>query len=459
MKQNSLLCEKLFVSFVRSYFSIPSVTTNEGEFDDTKFLLNYSSSGKSILNLYCLAVLTQFYVLDDHFGQDLSNNYLSNDDAADERLMNSFTDEEIDTIESAFSKANRKTTLLAIKTLGTFLRKVVILLQTINRIPYFQVIQKKKENCTQEELSGLVSREFTNQSILQMLNYCGLKYDSILGLFDCGGSSSLIKFLKQWSLDFQQDLIPSEDKPMPINFDKETITYDLNFKTKVFIDLPENYSLLSRLSANYSCENFEKQLKSSTTGGGNSASNRSLAVQVKNNTSRMVVMCLLTGEILCLNGACCQEECEVRVRDDHRNRDRDRRNRDDSESNSKKPKTKKIMCGAGFRHAKKHNNFMIVLSFMKNVIYACRIKDNIDYSNDNAFYSVRNRDIVLTKIPTPYIDKYGEFDPGLSRGSPLFFAPEYYKYLQSLFLTGELLETFEGQRYGRDRDPYITYNM
>ena len=115
MKQNSLLCEKLFVSFVRSYFSIPSVTTNEGEFDDTKFLLNYSSSGKSILNLYCLAVLTQFYVLDDHFGQDLSNNYLSNDDAADERLMNSFTDEEIDTIESAFSKANRKTTLLAIK--------------------------------------------------------------------------------------------------------------------------------------------------------------------------------------------------------------------------------------------------------------------------------------------------------------------------------------------------------
>lgn len=314
--QSCLLSEKLFTSFVRSFFTIASMATNKGEYEDLKFLLHLPTTTKSLINLYSLACLTQFFALDEQYPDMVEKfAYLKEEDTnKDAVLFNSLDADEIEQIRDTFQNLRSKTTkisdkaiTLSIKTLGTFLRKVVILLQAVNRMPYYEIVGKKVNEMNSEELIGLTDRHFTKISILDMMAYCGMKYDSILGIFDCGGSASLFKFVKSWDEDFKQSLAAeknsenseslenSEEKDaQPANkrlkLNSEAISYELNFKSKVFIDLPENFSLLSRFSQQYSCPNLAKQLSSSTTGGNTTNTDKSLTVQLKNNTKCRTVI-------------------------------------------------------------------------------------------------------------------------------------------------------------------------
>ena len=55
--------------------------------------------------------------------------------------------------------------------------------------------------------------------------------------------------------------------------------------------------------------------------------------------------------------------------------------------------------------------------------------------------------IEYVEVPTPYLDKYGEFDS--KSGSQLFFSKDHYDRLLSMYLSDEILSTFANQRQSR----------
>ena len=448
-------------------------------------MLNLSSSIKSLVNLYLLAAVTQFFavsqiMLEGKDTQEQFKNTHNNDDQEIKSLLSTFSKDEINQLKEVYlaisNQSDQKTpdeipnsvVVFAIETIGIFLRKVIILLACINRMPYFKITGKDQNECNIDELSGLVGRKFTSQSILQMMGYCGLKYESILGIFDCNGTSSLMKFIRQWKIDFDESLknddsgdknemgdslenltvaVNNNNHQPKFKLDLQAIQYELNFKKKILISLPENFRDLSRMAQEFVCPNLSKQLASQTTGGDlSSNANRSLAVQVKNNTQRKIVMCLLCGELMCMKGNCCQEECDVQQKRD-----------------SGKIETKKKFLGPVYRHAACHNNFILILCFNKNKI----LTGTIDplRSDDNSFFTSRyaTDSETLWPIPTPYIDKFGEFDMGLERGCPLTFNAKYYEYIQELFLSGELISVFKTARFtnrnGRTHAEKIDYEI
>merc|ERR1712127_1020437 len=126
-----------------------------------------------------------------------------------------------------------------------------------------------------------------------------------------------------------------------------------------------------------------------------------------NNTSSEAVMCMFCGEMLCWRGSCC------RVQDENG----------------------KILGGVN-QHARKCSN-VFVFRIAKNRMFAW----NGEGGDVNGFgQSVRSG--LWATILTPYVDKYGEFDPGLERYQPLFLNKEHYNKIIMLFLTHQLFSTF-----------------
>ena len=92
----------------------------------------------------------------------------------------------------------------------------------------------------------------------------------------------------------------------------------------------------------------------------------------------------------------------------------------------------------------------MILCFNKNKILCGTIDPEKEKNNTiHSFSNSQNNRLI--PVPTPYVDKFGEFDMGLERGCPLSFDQKYYDYLQDLFLTGELIEVFKKQRFNTRR--------
>ena len=308
------------------------------------------------------------------------------------------------------------------QTIGIFLRKVMILLQSVNRMPFFKIV----DNIT---FSGLNNRnDFTAASISQFLNYFGIKEEDV----------ELPKLLDSDAMDLPS--LASMDLP-------ETILFDLNLKKKVLIDLPKTFAELSILAQKFKCPKIEEltvgsrsrnpstSVDQNNTSSLTSTSNTTLrslhqssALTVGGKKERKIVMCLLTGKILCMKGRCCQENYQITL-----------------DPSITKP------CGPVYRHALENcNGFVMILCFNKNKILCGTIDPEKEKNNTiHSFSNSQNNRLI--PVPTPYVDKFGEFDMGLERGCPLSFDQKYYDYLQDLFLTGELIEVFKKQRFNTRR--------
>merc|ERR1719245_523962 len=138
---------------------------------------------------------------------------------------------------------------------------------------------------------------------------------------------------------------------------------------------------------------------------------------MSNNTSKEVVMCLFCGKLLCWNSICCRKN-----------------------ENGKN-------IGAVTLHAREcSNSFIFVLRIKKNLIFARQVIENEQRSSFRMrLFSRTMREYV--EMPTPYLDKYGEFDS--QSGSQLFFSKEHYDRLLTMYLSDEILSTFANQPQSR----------
>merc|ERR1712004_82235 len=128
-------------------------------------------------------------------------------------------------------------------------------------------------------------------------------------------------------------------------------------------------------------------------------------------------MCLFCGQLLCWNSICCR-----------------------TNENGKN-------IGAVTKHAREcSNSFIFVLRIKKNLIFARQVSENETRTSfrTRMFSSSINE---YVEVPTPYLDKYGEFDS--KSGSQLFFSKDHYDRLLSMYLSDEILSIFANQRQSR----------
>lgn len=111
------------------------------------------------------------------------------------------------------------------------------------------------------------------------------------------------------------------------------------------------------------------------------------------DNTRNPTMCLVCGEMLCSQSYCCQQELN------------------------------------------------------STSVGACTFHAHRCGANCGMFLRVRECEILLLAtpnrgcfLPAPYLDRYGEADPGLSRGNPLFLSQEQYRKLKLLWLSHGIYE-------------------
>lgn len=376
-RYSSSACFYLLFEF---FFSISSLPTNKGEHDITKFMLHFATSNKSLIVLYSVACMVQavnFAVRkkivlksDDKEFCILSSEEIEGFKAVFEQL---------EVFDEAITESHIN---VAMKAFSIFLRRVAITLNSINRV-------------YSKSLNDVVSRKMDKTQLLNLMKYCGMPYESVVSVFDCGGSANLSKYPKIW-LNFDISEI--------YKIDARVLSEELNIETSRLIELPEKFTDLTKKGYQYQCKEFLKKTQASTGG-----SNASQAVQLTNNTSSEAVMCMFCGEMLCWRGSCC------RVQDENG----------------------KILGGVN-QHARKcSNGFVFVFRIAKNRMFAW----NGEGGDVNGFGGSM-RSGLWAMILTPYVDKYGEFDPGLERYQPLFLNKEHYNKIIMLFLTHQLFSTF-----------------
>lgn len=390
LETSCILIQKVFESFTTAVLTVGAMPTNAGEADATKYLINYTVTNKTLVTVYSMIAITQGLLLSQEYDLQIEEHLVDIDQVLtiDEQTQLEDMFVSVFQIED-ISKNNIK---MAIYFYGVFLRRVAILFSTMNR----------QSLTFPDTLDSLKNRKFTRLGLNTLMSYCGLKGESILSVFDCGGSASLLKYLNIWKSQLLQNLNDFKTLPKPI------IEKYLCRTFKTLTPLPPKFTDLAKLGYEYQCPNHLKLTSLTTTGGSSTAGThaQSIAFQVTNNTSHEVVLCLFCGELLCWNGYC----CKIKVGE-------------------------KRAIGAVTQHAKnKHDGFALVLRINQNKIFA----RNCNFQDGRRFHTGAG----AANLPAPYLDKYGEFDASLVTGQQLFFSSEHYDKILKLFLTQQLILTF-----------------
>jgi len=94
------------------------------------------------------------------------------------------------------------------------------------------------------------------------------------------------------------DVYAKQVEKSPAEFSKLTIKRYLDLENVKLVVLPEKYSDLAKIGADYQCENFINMMSTDQEGHGD------FVGQMSNNSHKEVVMCLFCGQLLCWNSIC-----------------------------------------------------------------------------------------------------------------------------------------------------------
>ena len=226
--ENTVLNNRVFDQFAKSVLLLSSLPTNEGQAESTKFIKNYANTNKTLALLFSIISFSQGVILAEKYEIAEKIDFKIND------VLN---DEEIENLKAMFLASFNKNIeanhiKIGIHHLSVFLRNAAILFQALN----FQPI------LTEE------SGSYTKDNLKALMSFCGMEnYESLVSIFDCNGSASLAQYL---------DVYAKQVEKSPAQFSKITIKRYLDLEDVKLVALPDKYSDLAKIGADYKCENF-----------------------------------------------------------------------------------------------------------------------------------------------------------------------------------------------------------
>ncbi|CAI8025784.1 E3 ubiquitin-protein ligase UBR2, partial [Geodia barretti] len=154
------------------------------------------------------------------------------------------------------------------------------------------------------------------------------------------------------------------------------------------ISLPRSYSDLVNKASKFKCANHV----------------------VDGDDGQAAMLCLLCGQMLCTNSYCCMTDVE-----------------DEEEEEDNQPGHKRLRIGGLTRHAQTCGDGVGMALWILEVYVVLLDATNI-------------RHVKGCTLTPPYLDQYGESDPGLRRGSPLLLSEESVQQLDTVWFQHQVPE-------------------